>query len=86
MLVLLSGLATAGGLSIAQALPASELFEDLNLNELSLQTGGDRTFVSLNSTYIAYGIAAGAARGLPDPTWSCLSACRHLRFSPFFIC
>jgi len=60
MLVLLSGLATAGGLSIAQALPASELFEDLNLNELSLQTGGDRTFVSLNSTYIAYGIAAGA--------------------------
>ena len=60
MLVVLSGMAAAGSLSIAHALPASELFEDLDLNELSLQAGGERTFVSLNSTYIAYGVAAGA--------------------------
>jgi len=59
MLVLLSGLAATAGLSMAQAQPTKELFEDLNLDELMV-AGGERTFVSLNSTYIAYGIAAGA--------------------------
>merc|ERR1711899_522020 len=60
MLVLLSGLAASYGLTMAQALPTSELFEDLDLSDLSLQAGHERTFVSLNSTYIAYGVAAGA--------------------------
>ena len=34
MLVLLSGLAATAGLSMAQAQPTKELFEDLNLDEL----------------------------------------------------
>ena len=60
MLVLISGLAAASGLSMVQAIPAENLFEDLDLSDLSLQAGHERTFVSLNSTYIAYGVAAGA--------------------------
>lgn len=60
MLVLLSGLAAASGLSMVQAIPTENLFEDLDLSDLSLQAGHERTFVSLNSTYIAYGVAAGA--------------------------
>ena len=47
-------------ISSAMALPTAELFEGLDLDELSLMAGDERTFVSLNSTYIAYGIAAGA--------------------------
>lgn len=46
--------------STASALPTSELFEGLDLDELSVMAGDERTFVSLNSTYIAYGVAAGA--------------------------
>lgn len=38
---------------------ANELFDDLDFNALSNQFE-ERTFVSLNSTYIAYGVAAGA--------------------------
>ena len=60
MLVLISGLAAASGLSMVQAIPTENLFEDLDLSNLSLQAGHERTFVSLNSTYIAYGVAAGA--------------------------
>lgn len=60
MLVLISGLAAASGLSMVQAIPTENLFEDLDLSDLSLQAGHERTFVSLNSTYIAYGVAAGA--------------------------
>lgn len=45
--------------SSTMALPANELFDDLDFNALSNQFE-ERTFVSLNSTYIAYGVAAGA--------------------------
>lgn len=46
-------------LARSSALPANELFDDLDFNALSNQFE-ERTFVSLNSTYIAYGVAAGA--------------------------
>ena len=57
MLVLV--LSVAHLLGVALALPTSELFEDVDIGELS--EFDQRTFVSLNSTYIAYGVAAGAA-------------------------
>lgn len=40
-------------------MPTSQLFEDLDLDALS-NLESERTFVNLNSTYLAYGVAAGA--------------------------
>ena len=52
------GLVAAQFMGAAMALPASELFEDVDIGDLT--EFDQRTFVNLNSTYIAYGIAAGA--------------------------
>jgi hypothetical protein len=45
--------------SMASAIPTSDLFDDVDIAALST-VDMERTFVSLNSTYIAYGIAFGA--------------------------
>ena len=58
-LVSLGLVAAANLMGAAMALPASELFEDVDIGDLT--EFDQRTFVNLNSTYIAYGVAAGAA-------------------------
>ena len=45
-------------ISMATALPTAELFDDVDIAELT--EFDQRNFVNLNSTYIAYGVAAGA--------------------------
>jgi hypothetical protein len=56
LLLLLVGLAMTS--LTVEAQPTSELFEDVDFSALG--TIDERTFVSLNSTYLTYGIAAGA--------------------------
>ena len=56
LLLLMVGLAMTS--LTVEAQPTSELFEDVDFSALG--TIDERTFVSLNSTYLTYGIAAGA--------------------------
>ena len=60
ILLLLLAVTVASNISEARGAAASELFEDVNFDALSQIDFDERTFVNLNSTYLAYGVATGA--------------------------